>query len=124
MQTDLMVDRLEKMANRPLNDEEKYSVDQWYKGRALAQIAITDGWQIAIDMLKSYAADMAEACMNTDPADKENILANHAMAHAAGKIYTLFQQDVNKAIEASRTTPDVVKEGFKRGSPAPAEASL
>lgn len=122
MNADLLFERIEKTRGIELSPEEKYEIDQWGRGRALAQIRPTEGWQEILAMLGSYAGRMTEDCINTDPSNTKEVLANHAMAHCASRIFKLFQEDADAAIEASRTTPDCVKEGLKRG-PTPVESA-
>jgi hypothetical protein len=122
MKSDLMFDRLEKMRGIPLADEEKHEIDMWNRGRALAQIFPTEGYQEILAILESYASDQLQKLVSTDPVATEDILAYHAMAHAASKIYNNFIQDVNAAVEASRRTPECVKQGLKTG-PVPVESN-
>jgi hypothetical protein len=122
MQSNILYDRLEQMRGIPLLEEEKHEIDMWNRGRALAQIFPTEGYQEVLAILQSYATDQIEKLVNTDVADKDNILAFHAMAHTAGKIFSNFVQDVAAAVEASRTTPDCVKQGLKAG-PVPVESN-
>lgn len=122
MKSDIMYDRLEKMRGVALTEEEKYEIDMWGRGRALAQIVVTEGYQEVLNILQSYAGDAVERSMLIVPGDNEEILAQHAVAFTATKIYSNFISDVAKAVEASRTTPEVVKLGFKSG-PVPVESN-
>ena len=123
MKSDMMFDRLEKMRGVELSSEEKHEINLWNKGRALNQIIVTEGWQVVLEILASYAGDATEKLVSTDPAETKEVLANHAIAFAAGRIYSNFVGDVNSAVEASRITPDCVKQGLRAG-PAPVESSL
>jgi hypothetical protein len=123
MKIDLMLDRLETMRKQPLTDEEKHEVNLWNKGRALSQIIVTEGWEVVLEMLQSYAGDAIEQLMKIVPGDDKEVVFQHAVAYAAGKIYTNFISDANQAVEASRVTPGCVKEGLKAG-PAPVESSM
>lgn len=113
--------QLENINGRSLVDEEQFQVDQWQKGRSLAHVVNSPGWDVVLEILSSYAAKEAERLVNTDPGNKDAVLAAHATAFAAGRIYTLFVEDAQNLIAASNHVPDVVKEGLKH-SPIPPES--
>ena len=123
MDASVMFDRVESARGFPLTDEEKHEISMWGKGRALNGVVATEGWQVILEMLQSYAADALQRLVNTDPKQKEDVLAEHCVAFTAGKIYNNFVQDAQAAIDASVKTPDVIKDGLKRG-PAPPESQI
>lgn len=123
MNAEIMFDRVETARGFPLTDEEKHEIEMWGKGRALQAIVGTEGWQVVLEMLQNYAADALQRLVSTDPARKEDVLAEHAVAFAAGRICNSFVQDATAAVDASKITPASIKEGLKRSS-APPELSL
>lgn len=114
--------QLETINGRGLEGDELYDIDQWQKGRALAHVVNSPGWDVVLEILSSYATKEAERLVNTDPGNKDAVLAAHATAFAAGRIYTLFVEDANNLVTASNHVPNVVKEGLKRSSPVPPES--
>jgi len=120
-----MKDVLEKIAvlrGRELDDEEVGEVEEWNKGRQLAQLVVMPGWSVVLEMLASYAAHALRKLSITDPANFEEVRAEHAVAFAAMGLYNRFIEDVGSAVEKSRKTPPVVKDGLRRASPAPPES--
>lgn len=114
--------QLENINGRSLVDDEQYQVDQWQKGRALAHVVNSPGWDVVLEILGSYAAKEAERLIGTDPGNKDAVLAAHATAFAAGRIYALFVEDAQNLVTASSRVPDVVREGLKHTSPVPPES--
>jgi hypothetical protein len=119
MQSEVAYNRIEKMRGEELTPEEKYEIDQYFRGRALSQITVTEGYQEILSMLQSYVVDAVEKLVAVDPAETTEVLAFHAVAYAASKIHSKFQQDVNAAVDASRTTPSAIKQ-FAKAAPVPA----
>jgi hypothetical protein len=117
-----LAQRLESINGRGLNDEEQYEIDQWQKGRELAHVVNSPGWDVVLEILGSYATKEAERLLRVDPANREEVLAAHAVAFAAKRIYTIFVEDAQNLIAASSSVPDVVKEGLRHTSPVPPES--
>lgn len=107
---------------RPLTPEEEFEVQQWQNGRELQQLVQQPGWEIIVNMLKAYSDGAAERLLGTDPGDVDEVRAAHAAAFAAYRIFNLFKQDVERAIEASKTVPDIVRFGAKKFSEVPPES--
>ncbi len=107
---DFIIERLEEVFNRPLNEEEKFEIVLWQKGKLLSQLTGFPGWQVAIDTLKQYPQQLYEDLMETPPGDKELIAAKHAAAYGSNETYRKFMQDIQAAIDAP--VPEIVKEGF------------
>jgi hypothetical protein len=114
--------QLETINGRGLESDELYDVDQWQKGRALAHVVNSPGWDVVLEILSSYAAKETERLVCTDPGNKDAVLAAHATAFAAGRIYTLFVEDASNLVTASNRVPDVVKDSLQRTSPIPPES--
>lgn len=110
--------RVEAMRGAALTDDERLEIDLWIKGRALRQITDTEGWEIAMSTLKTYPENAAYTLMRRDPKHKEDVLADHAVAFAASRIYNDFVNTVKLAIDASQKTPNCVRTALKN-SPAP-----
>src|SRR5437660_4261202 len=92
--SEVMVDRLRGLLNRDLTEDETTSIYHWQKGRALQQTLATAGWEVVVEMLQSYAETAIQDLLSTDPANERNVIANHAVAFAANRIFRLFLDDV------------------------------
>jgi len=119
-----VIQTLEAIRGQELDPEELSEIDLWNKGRALAQIVGMPGWRVILEMLASYAADSARRLHATDPKDTEDILAEHAITYTTTRICNLLVDDVQKAVDSARKTPNVVKDGLRKVSPAPPESML
>lgn len=117
----IAINQLETLHNRSLEPEEKNEVEIWLKGRALAQVVGFPGWEVAIEMLQSYAEKEIQDLIKTDPAEKEKILSYHAVAFAADGIFRRFTEDTKNFVEASRNTPNLVKTQLQFPLQAPPE---
>ncbi len=117
-----IVDQLQTLTGKPIEPEDQADIELWQKGRDLSHTVNTQGWPVVLEMLQSYVTQNVNLLMNTDPAQKEEVLANHAIMYAAGRIFRLFQEDVANAIAASRKTPEIVKQGLRRTIPMPPES--
>jgi hypothetical protein len=122
MPSNELAKQLEAINGRGLEGDEAYDLEMWQKGRSLAHVVNSPGWDVVLEILSSYAEKEAAHCINTDPGDKEAVLAAHAVAFAAGRIYALFVEDCNNLIAASNRVPDVVREGLRNSSPVPPES--
>jgi hypothetical protein len=120
--TQSMVDTLNMVAKEPLSDDEQLEVNLWNKGRALGFVVNTQGWEVIREMLRSYVGQEVDRLLGTDPGDFEAVRSAHAVAFAAQRIYTIFIEDVKRAIDASRVTPKIVKDNLSKISPVPPES--
>lgn len=111
---------LEEINSRKLDETEQYDIELWQRGRALAHCVNSQGWEVVIDLLRGYADKEAVRLISIDPGDREAVLAAHAVAYAAGRIYTIFVEDVANLVQRSQAVPTVVREGLK--SPVPPES--
>jgi hypothetical protein len=103
----LLVTRLEDALKRQLEPEERYEIEQWDRGRTLAQV--TDAaWQVMFDTLKSYADNSTEDLVSMSPGN-EKLKEQHAITYALNDLYVKFQQDVRSAISASTQIPRVMR---------------
>ncbi len=119
-----VIETLEALRGSELDAEELGEIDQWNKGRALMQLVVTPGWNVVLEMLSSYAGNSMHKLASIDPKNKEDVVAEHAVFYAASKIYNLFVEDVQSAIERAKITPGVIKDGLRKVSPAPPESML
>jgi hypothetical protein len=117
----LMVSRLEVLLNRPLNDEDKFNVEQWDRGRVLAQVIHTDAWTILMDTIKLDIDKATQELLDLPPGHKD-VPTAHAAVSALVDFYRKFQQDIEGAITASMTTPAIVKEAARGRSGVPPES--
>lgn len=116
-----IVEQLERNNGKPLEEEERAEVELWQKGRALSHQVNAPGWDVVLEILQNYVTQNINQILNTDPGNKDEVLATHAVAFAASRIYRLFREDVANAIEASKRTPECLKEGLRKVSPVPPE---
>lgn len=117
-----LADQLQAMNGRVLAEDEQFEIDVWQKGRLLAQTVNTPGWDVVLEILNGYADKEANTLLRTDPANKEDVLAAHAVAYAASRIFTIFTEDVRTLITSAQHVPAVVKDGLKHSSPVPPES--
>lgn len=104
-----------------ITDEQRDEIDLWQKGRALQQITTFYGWEVMKEMLEDYAIDAERKLASIDPASQKEVLSQHAVAFASRRLINIFVEDVRRAVEMSRRTPDVVKQAARR-MPAPPES--
>ena len=119
-----MVDRLESLSGKPLTEEQEVEVALWNKGRDLAFVVNSAGWDVVREMLQSYVTNEIDRLLSTDPASRDEVLAAHAVAFSANRIFTIFTEDVQRAVNASVKTPQIVKEQLSKLSPIPPESAV
>ena len=103
---------LEEINGRPLEPEEQQELVIWERGKTL--LAIPPHAQIEIQqMLEGYVRPDADALLATDPANKDEVLAKHAVAHASAKNLVRFSNDFAEAVNAAQRTPEVLKRGIR-----------
>jgi hypothetical protein len=119
--TEEFLKQIQTINGRGLSGEEQDEIERWQKGRDLAHVVNSPGWDVVLEMLRSYAAKETERLVNTDPGDKDAVLAAHATAFAASRIFTLFVEDAQNLITQTSTVPEPVKEAM-RHSPVPPES--
>jgi len=115
------VNQIEAMSGS-VDPAQRDEVELWLKGRALASVVNSNGWDVVLEILQGYASQEVDRLMNTDPGEKDKVFAAHAVAYAASRIYKLFVEDVNNCIRASINTPEVVRKTFQQASPVPPES--
>lgn len=120
--TEDLISLIEKSNGKLLTDEERAEIELWEKGRALLHQVNGPGWNVVLEMLQSYVTQHVNSLMALDPVQKDEVAATHAVMYAAGRIFRLFQEDVQSAIDAARHTPEVLKQGLRRTSPVPPES--
>ncbi len=118
---EMMIERLESVRG-PLTEDEKDELILWDKGRALLQITSLNGYEVVLEILQSYAEKAIQQLIATDPANRDEVLANQSVAFASNKMFRNFVEDVNNAITASAKTPEFLKQQVR--SAAPVETSL
>lgn len=110
-----MISQLKKFCNRELQEEEGIALEWWVKGRALADIADTEGFQVILEILEAYAESDEKAVMNL-PLGDPRVVAAHAAARTSRANHSRLREDVAAAVQAAKDTPEVVKEAY-RGMP-------
>jgi hypothetical protein len=119
--TPSLVEGLEAVGQQ-LTEEEIYQVELWEKGKALSQIVGHYGWDVILATLKNYEDDSTERLKRIDPSKTAEVLAEHAVMYAAGRIYANFVEDVQAAVEASQKPPAALKRGMSKLRPGPVES--
>ena len=105
-----IIGRLESLRGQKLSEGDQVSIETWEKGRKLATTVSTEGWPIAIELLTNYVVKSLQDLANTDPREKEEVMAAHSVTFVASRLLKIFQEDINSWIESSRITPKVIKE--------------
>lgn len=118
---DSLVEKLEIVNDKPLSEEDRDEVERWRKGRDLAFVVNSQGWDVIREMLQSYVTKEVDRLLSVDPGKGDEVLAAHAVAYSANRIYTIFMQDVQSCIETTRT-PLIVRESIGKLSPVPPES--
>ena len=117
-----MADGLEMVAGKPLSDEERAEVELWELGRIWGQVYGTPLWDTIVDTLSSYVVSAEERLGGIDPREELEVRAEQAVLYSSKRIRNLFVEDVTRAIEAARKTPDAVKRGMRAIQPGPPES--
>jgi len=106
-----LADAMER-AGIELTDEERYEIDLYNRGRDLAHLVPSPGWDTALAMLQSYPANAVRDLMGLAPGDPA-VETAHAAASGAAQVVAHFIQDVQNAVDASRQMPDALKKGLR-----------
>lgn len=109
--------KLEALRGKALDPEELQEIELFEKGRALQQIAYTQGWEVVKEMLEGYVRGAIEELASLSPAKKEEILAQHAVTFAITELYKNLMRDIDHAIETSKRPPTVVTEQLRKARP-------
>lgn len=83
-------------------------LEQWKLGNKLRTIVGTEGWELAVDMLRQYEAKAVSELLRLAPGDP-HVSTVHAAASALVQCNKLFLEDVDRAIESSNSVPEVLK---------------
>lgn len=116
---DEIISRLENLRGVPVTDEERYEVEQWEKGRVLAPLVMHPGWDTAIGILRGQAERAVVDLLNTTPTDVDAVRAAHAVAYATNSTFQSFLILIDSAIQASKSTPRVIQDGYRSATPVP-----
>lgn len=108
-----IIREIEALNGKALSSEEQAEIELWQKGRALAHQVNSPGWDVVLEILSSYAKSEAESLVRTDPSDTQKVLAAHAVAFAAHRIFSLFCEDVQRCIDSSQHTPNAITDGLR-----------
>lgn len=115
MTNQTLIDQIVKYCNRDLREEERIAVEWWVKGRSLAPLMESDGFQVVMEILESYAATDERRLLNL-PAGDPAVVAAHAAATTSRVNLARLKEDMAAAIDAAKDVPEVVKEAY-RGMP-------
>lgn len=88
------------------------ALEQWKMGNKLRSIVGTEGWELAVDMLKQYEAKAVAELLRLAPGDP-HVSTVHAAASALTQCNKLFLEDVEAAIRSSEHVPDVLKNALR-----------
>jgi hypothetical protein len=109
-----MVSDVSRKIGRQLDEREQADLDLYFKGRALANIVPTEGWDIAMQTLAQIRNDCVETLLRTKPGDNEQVLAAHGVAYGASEMYLEFVNAIQAAINAQypefveTTSPEII----------------
>jgi hypothetical protein len=117
-----MAEGIEMVSGQPLTDEEREQVELWELGRIWGQVYGTPLWDTIVATLTSYVEDAKSRVAGTDPRDPNEVRAEQAILYASNRLRNVFVEDVERAIEASRKPPEVVKRGLRAIRPGPPES--
>jgi hypothetical protein len=105
-----IIERLEFIKNKVLEQSEREKIEHWEKCRKLATTVHSEGWSVAIELLQSYLVHAVERLVSIDPSEDTNVAAQHSVAYVASQFLNMFTQDVDRMINTSRQTPEPVKD--------------
>jgi hypothetical protein len=116
-----MMFRLGSKLAAELTPEEQYEIDQWHNGRELEHLTQQPGWEIVRNMIKAYADSATKELFKLLPGDPA-VPQAHAAAKMADDIRHFFDSDVQNAINAGHTVPEVLRRAHANTSGLPPEA--
>ena len=97
-----------EFGSQPLTDEQRNEIAQFYNGRALQQMVIMPGWQVLLDAFEAHKQNALDELGKVNPADKELVLAAHAVWYAVRKTLDDLKYEVLSSIESSKQAPEVL----------------
>ena len=83
-------------------------LDLYVKGRKLRKFVLDPDWDIVVQTLQDYRDKARDALIALPPGDP-NVPQAHAAASATNDVFTLFQQDINNAVDFANKPPDDLK---------------
>ena len=122
LDVDAIVHDIEQSIGRPMSEADRDEILLWRRGRDLAAIVRNPGWETVLEMIQSYAVKSLADAMKIKPGDNDRVLAAHAVAYALNDLNDKFIQDVEAAIQASRTIPEAMRTGGQAVTPGPIES--
>ena len=117
MDANQIADQIEQINGQPLEEEQRLEIALWQRGRNLGSIPPHARDELQ-EMFEGYVRSDTDSLLAEEPANKDVVLAKHAIAHASARFLVRFLGDMNDAINAANKTPDVVKTGLRRMAPA------
>lgn len=96
-----------------LTEADREEIQQFHNGRSLQQLVMMPGWQVLMETFVQKKQDSIEELLSINPADKDLVLAAHAVAFAVHKTLEGLTREVAYAIESSRRLPEVLEERLK-----------
>lgn len=120
MTPDQLIHKLGMQLGESLTEEDQYEIEQHTNGRELEHLTTQEGWQIVVNMLRSYSDKATADLLRLEPGHPA-VPQAHAAAAALTAIVTTFLYDVDQAIQRGREIPDVVRKAFVTTSGIPPE---
>jgi hypothetical protein len=74
-------------------------------GARLSALVVTDEFKVLQRIFESELQKFNTQLLNANPANKEEVLANHALAKAAAQFYQGVVNRINSEVEAYRYSP-------------------
>lgn len=102
-----LADAIESAQGVALEDYQRSEIELFETGRELRNVVNTPAWEIILNSMRRYADRAVEDLLNLLPGDPA-VTTAHAAASALVQQHIYFKQDVERAVEASYKTPEVL----------------
>jgi hypothetical protein len=83
-------------------------LDLYEKGRRLRTLVHSPEWEIVTQTLQDYRDKARDALIALPPGDP-SVLQAHAAASATNDVFTMFQQDINSAVDFAVNPPEELR---------------
>jgi len=91
-----------------LSEEQLYEIEMWKRGMELRSIVGTEVWEILLGTLRQYV-DKADEELRALPPGHPSVVTAHAALSALDQGFKLFKEDIEAAVEASKTVPEALR---------------
>jgi hypothetical protein len=94
--------------NEAVRTERRFGVTaelQPIQRRNLLNVRNSEAWPDVLDVMEMCCIEIESRLINSDPANSEEVLANHKLSKAAWVIFTQFQELIRKFPSSWRALP-------------------